>query len=378
MKNNKIGRTLVITMMTLFMLTMLSTSTAKAEYYSVQEIRQQTSIGWHETYEAHGRTIQVDIEVSVPSVDTIPILQIKYPEQRNTDFLAQKGYGRVNLPGWFAGGVEEGQYGPEFNPRVSAKSSKSELPIKDIDWDQAYAEGNRLTLRDADIFMNEKLKLLFGDDAQIELYRVILQGRLREYNEKTGEYGEPLRELGSYELHYYPMLRGIPLIMNAVNTFQTRVNNVSGEWGMWRCEVIGTIYTPNDFNVLFSLREEAGMEMEDSPLCSFDTVKEVYEELINKGQIRDVYSVRLGYVCYQDPRSKDIFWAVPSWVMECEWYKSAKDEKRPHDMKADLKYDASGYSKIIVNAQQGKLLDPLDGSTDRSHCPKLLTWNDVR
>lgn len=90
-----------------------------------------------------------------------------------------------------------------------------------------------------------------------------------------------------------------------------------------------------------------------------------------------MYSLRLGYACYQDPKEKGIFWAVPSWVMECEWYRSAKEEKTVYDFKADFKEEMSGYQQIIVNAQTGKLLDPLDESNDRSHCPKIIDWEDV-
>ena len=40
-------------------------------YYSIADLKAQTADGWHQTYEAHGRTITVDVPVQVPDVEEL-------------------------------------------------------------------------------------------------------------------------------------------------------------------------------------------------------------------------------------------------------------------------------------------------------------------
>ena len=44
-------------------------------YCTVADLKVQTAEGWHETYEAHGRVIQVDLSVELPDVQQIPLIQ---------------------------------------------------------------------------------------------------------------------------------------------------------------------------------------------------------------------------------------------------------------------------------------------------------------
>lgn len=41
---------------------------------TVSDIAQQAAFGWHQTYQAHGRTITVNIDIQVPNVETMPVL----------------------------------------------------------------------------------------------------------------------------------------------------------------------------------------------------------------------------------------------------------------------------------------------------------------
>jgi len=43
-------------------------------HVSVAQLYEQASEGWHETYEAYGRTVTVDLPVQVPQTDTLPAL----------------------------------------------------------------------------------------------------------------------------------------------------------------------------------------------------------------------------------------------------------------------------------------------------------------
>ncbi len=50
---------------------------SRAEYVSVKELGSQAETGWRETYEAYGRTIAVDIPVTLPKVNAFPVLRVK-------------------------------------------------------------------------------------------------------------------------------------------------------------------------------------------------------------------------------------------------------------------------------------------------------------
>lgn len=61
------------------MMMLAGAACARAEYVSVTELREQAETfgRWSQTYEAHGRTIAVDVPVIVPDVEQVPILQVK-------------------------------------------------------------------------------------------------------------------------------------------------------------------------------------------------------------------------------------------------------------------------------------------------------------
>lgn len=45
-----------------------------AEMVSIADISEETKDGWHQTYEAHGRSIVVDADIVIPEVQAVPIL----------------------------------------------------------------------------------------------------------------------------------------------------------------------------------------------------------------------------------------------------------------------------------------------------------------
>ena len=48
------------------------------EFYTINEVRQQAAAGWHETYEAYGRTIVADVEPEIPNATQIPIEKLEF------------------------------------------------------------------------------------------------------------------------------------------------------------------------------------------------------------------------------------------------------------------------------------------------------------
>ena len=50
---------------------------ASGDMVAISELRQQVEMmgRWTKTYEAHGRTIEVDVPIRVPSAEKVPILE---------------------------------------------------------------------------------------------------------------------------------------------------------------------------------------------------------------------------------------------------------------------------------------------------------------
>ena len=55
-----------------------SAAMAEAETFSIKELPGVTSSRWKQTYEAYGRTIDVDVEIIIPEVETAPALKVQW------------------------------------------------------------------------------------------------------------------------------------------------------------------------------------------------------------------------------------------------------------------------------------------------------------
>ena len=65
-------------MMLWLCLMMIVPTLASADMVSISELRQQAeAVGrWTQTYEAYGRTIEVDVPIIVPEVEKLPIITV--------------------------------------------------------------------------------------------------------------------------------------------------------------------------------------------------------------------------------------------------------------------------------------------------------------
>ena len=48
------------------------------EYYTIDQLREQAAEGWHEIYEAYGREIVADIDITVPDVEQVPVEKLEF------------------------------------------------------------------------------------------------------------------------------------------------------------------------------------------------------------------------------------------------------------------------------------------------------------
>lgn len=245
--------------------------------FTVQDIYGQTAGGWQEAWTAEEKDFAVNMEVSVPIAEALPVLRVTKAAEE----------------------IVFSSEGPYFNETGEDQGFLMDaLSLTDAYWDVPYAENNPMTLAQADALMAGQLAGLAGGRAEMELWGITLLGRLRKMNAATGKFLEPLGDMGGYALYYRQTLRGMPVLADAV-----------GE-----CGITGTVFSARDFRAVFSLYEEAATAEEDVLLCSLDAVKSAVRTLMEQGAVESGGSLVLGYTVYMEAGGGDAGVAIPAWL----------------------------------------------------------------
>ena len=217
-------KSLISMLMTIFL---MSAVCAQAEHVSVTELREQIEeMGrWTQSYEAHGRTIAVDVPVIVPEVERVPIVQVSAP-------LGAENPKRLGLPvtkadGWMMIDEDENLLAqlngddasgeaatvwcidPEASERAGLYaychdpadqrlgvnwwySSDYYYPYE-VDPETVFAEENELSLADAQAMLKQLLTYSYGEDcADFDLNYIEVRGRARK------RIGNRYEDLGDY------------------------------------------------------------------------------------------------------------------------------------------------------------------------------------
>lgn len=76
MKRNAIRGLAMMLMITLLCSSMV-TASASEKLYSISELKSVTTPSWRQTYQAYGRTIEVNEQIVIPDVDAAPVLTVR-------------------------------------------------------------------------------------------------------------------------------------------------------------------------------------------------------------------------------------------------------------------------------------------------------------
>lgn len=339
---------------------------------SLAALREETQEGWDETYTAHGRTITINPRVLLPEALTLPVLTVRaHPPVNETIMQAYDGEVQENNRGRIVAARGD-LYA--FLAKVKGKVDvpRNVLDLRHIDMTTAYAKDNSLTLEDAERIAYEQLSYFYPDDSQLELSSP-WQIQIVEYryvDPKTKEFTDELAtDMGHYVIDYYYMLRNIPLIIDVRATFR---KSIPGEGGNFWPGVSATIKAEDQYFLLSERPQEVEEVYSDIPVCTFETIKKTCEEWILRGQVRSIESCTLGYVIYHDPQNSELYWAVPSWIIECEYYDSAKDT-RPTAIGPG---EAYSNAKLVINAQTGEAIDIQSKQINRAMRPEIVTYTN--
>ena len=358
----------------LFVLSVLLVGPASAstKYLTIGELREEVNEGWHETYEAYGRTIAIDVEVDVPQTDFFPVLRIKKAAAVPETLL--KGYeSSVNSDNYLV--ISKTPPNPLKHTNASAWFKESyTLEPDEISWDDHLAEGSPLTAKEAMELLLRELSQFFVPENidTLELNSLWVRSRLYAYDRKAKTFGDPLNAMGSYEFDFFQELEGIPVLVDGQRSFSPQIQ---GEKIPPATRVNANIFADGFFDIDAHLVEVVDTAQPDVPLLCFEEVKGEYEKLIKAGLLRDVFSVRLGYILSVDPVDKEMYWATPAWVLRGVVYDDAKQEAPPA---TEDTQDTRPVRNKIVDGQRGIPIGDNNASITRRQVPAWLTWDQIK
>ncbi len=350
----------------MFLTSIMGEALANEAQYTISELRQQTPVRWQGTYEAYGRTINIDCPVDIPDAAAFPLIHVQWATQ-------------VSFPDTFRDSIVEKEIIPSLSSGFSLKKNGPHIFPEGFmanvvwvpePWDvtMAYAYNNPLLLGQAIDMTKQFFEAYTNGTVTISLDNVYVARNMR-IDRKTGSFtDEMFGEKGFYQLDFYQTFHDIP-ILEGIAGFHAK--GLGFGWP----SPYSMITSEDAYLIGGPYMVETACIKEDLPLCGFDRVKERLEALILSGNVRLVESVRLGYVLYLDKTEPNTGCAVPSWVMRCEYFPTAKEEPLAESSHDNLHYTSTGYLQILVNAQTGALLEPLTSDINAVYCPDIITWD---
>lgn len=368
---------------------------AKAEWMSVVELRQQVAeMGrWTQTYtDTYGRQITIDILPAMPNVEVVPILRVE-PMNVSLDQI------HPDMPLVAANNEEGSRY---YYDSETGKWMRLYEVCKDT-MSIEYANQDTSSGGGLDEFGSLRGKSLCIDKSNLDIShkeRCILKGYkqtvdyvmeiLFQDNKPTYSFTWLEEVSGDVPCSVMTMqqkIGGIPVLMGAGDPIAYASEaeiGFSKPDGSDNVEIQMCNRLESDEKIISYLDricriqiapiQKIGQLDKDVPLCSFDKVRNTVEKLILSGYIRRMYALRFGYCCYRAADGGNVLY--PVWQIECDYaFDPAKqlspDESCPVTERTD-------YSTMIVNAQTGEFMNPVELKDRLLDVPNVISWKDVR
>lgn len=370
-----------ITILLALLLALVCTAAFAQEYYTLPEIREQAAQGWHETYtDKYGRETEVDINVQVFGEDAAPVVKIK-PSRLVIDSERLE-----------EGAVFTDKTVYRNNPAddvFGARSGQVTMIVyhsfgDPIDMDKIYGEeyGAPLTMQQ----LKERASKVMADQ-EISLDNFLFD-QPKEFSvrckmkAKTQEVIAP----AAYLVHFWQTMYGLP-IFESINRAYERPS-----WPEFAPQLQITMRNDDEYSITLWAVEETELLAQDIPLCSFEKIRSGIEEKIASGHIQKLYSVRLGYVVYNDTNypkdmrsifDADCYYLVPTWMVECIYMDKPKQtwsySGKHSDELNDNEKNGKNYRIMMINAQTGEVFDRYGNRGGSDACYKgFIPWDKVK
>ena len=401
------------------LLLMPTLALANSDMVSIYELRQQGEAmeRWTQTYDTPNGKVSVDIPIIVPEVENVPILQvsavmgkdvaeekglIKSEEQGNGilyedfDILSKLSVDVSNAATIFCANPEE------TNLAFFQVNLDEPLAKRFGNWDYSsdyyypnemnpetlFAEENDQPLSAAEDVLAVLLQDYYGsENADYGVDYVEVRGRARKRVGRTkndlGAYKKDYPK-GTYYISFRQKLEGIPIYLEIGHKMlTTNQTHITQEVAL-KCQRISGIETntleymdETSFILDTTWMGEEKRIQEDVPLATLDEVIQALEKKIEEGYIRDIYALRLGYVCYPDDISPDIYALYPAWICDCIYANSPR-EQIMKNIVTDAFRENFRYEQIVVDAQT---CDIQAGWIDRDeglYHAEPMTWGKMQ
>lgn len=348
---------------------------ASKTFSSIATISSTTPERWTATYDTKWRTVSVDVPISVPQVDSFPILCVKISDPISKDFLSSYQNVKRNSPGYFEASTSKSEETIQSSWRYKSMETfpgtAKDIPLPEnvtIPFSDVYS----LATREIDRLFDSNTIEYYLDDIVVMSchYRFSKKGsQITWHEQKTNT--------GKYILHFRPLFHGIGY--QAAEECYDKLR-LTQEKAISDSRITFTFYNNDNFKILALLYNEIKIKYEDVPLLSFDDAKASFEELITAGILRSVDTVELCYIPYLDPQDKDMLWLLPAWYLRGGYSRDPEREFVPYTDKltGEVLGDGVDRVEIIYQAQLGTLLDYYDSRKTRRNVPKILTWDNIK
>ena len=397
-----------------------------AERVSIRELHEsiEQEPRWTASYEAYKREIEVDIPIDIPEVNAVPIVQVSgyyavdqegcltrdgtklnkigndgfdiYEEDGLMTYLSTTDVtGEINVSPFDKdkGVILLAYYNSPSNLRTHKVKYDSKVYYPyEVDADKIYAENNTQSAAAAKAYLERVLGYFYPEsDNSIALRYLEVRSRghkvkgLDDYN--LGDYAKDY-PMGTYALNFCQTIQGIPVYHDVGERLDTTGYNNAPEgliddaWGKSepimrisdnRFEFMGD----DSFEMLVRWVKEVGVIEEDVPLAPLSNIISSVEDEIQKGRIRKVYALRLGYGCYITEESPETYVLYPTWICECDYMDDPKWEIDEWAYNLEKGFNKKyTFKTFVINAQTGEMDDPYLSKKEQIFCPSIITWDE--
>lgn len=263
----------------------------------------------------------------------------------------------------------------------------------ELDMNSSYIRGGTQTVAEAMACFQHVIDEAYPNKGyMIAPKRIAIHG-------STAIDGENNGGKGYYTIRAEQVVNGIPMIGALCSTLgdnsfrvaygstleTDRIANRLAPYSLgsnWRTDVYLKMYTSSntDYSVYVSMNRIRTVEQEDVPLAPLDRVLASIEKEIATGRIRNIHALRLGYMRYSNPEMEDYAWAVPMWVLDCDYVPNGKQSivDSFHEHFEQNRWEAYEFAQIPLDAQTGEMKIITTGDEATFAVPKMTTWEDVQ
>ena len=376
---------------------------ANSDMVSISELRQQVeAMGrWTQTYEAHGRTIEVDIPIYIPNEKELAVYDcsaytdyIKNPNNEDKTNVYAYNENLKELVKEESNDKSENAIievydnGTElrimFNSpeELLERNTRDYIKIKEsgyypdkVNADMIYAENSDLSLMEAEKYLEEIVRFFIRDGydgIDIDYIKIAGRGRkTRSYtDEELGECADYYPK-GTYFFNYYQKLHHIPIMMTIIATLNNKQENgVYGDlFGFWGTTGgICQIMDRNSFWLTIKWMKIEKEHEETVKLLPIEQIINAVEKEIKAGHVRNVYALKLGYIIYLNDRSPETYTLYPMWVLDCDYVENKNKEIKVNPYSDDIR-DCFSFERICINPETAEMMDFLNPKTSMLYAP---------